>query len=114
MLDAERYRRTEFLNGLTIQVQLWEHDKAATWWIWKLIPVKAEGMPTPSQSSPSSSGSPPTYDGDTPGQSSAHAQYTESERDDFGTVVTEVTTTTNTTTTTTTTTTRKKYRVQDA
>ena len=117
MLGAERYRRTELLNSLTIQVQLWEQEKALTWWIWKLIPMKAEGMPTPASQSPlSSSGSPPTYDGDTAGQSSAHAQHTESERGDFGTIVTEVTTTTNTntTTTTTTTTTRKEYRVQDA
>lgn len=51
------------------------------------------------------SGSLPSYDGDTTGQSSAHAQHAEYEHDDFGTVVTEVTT--NTTTI------RKKYRVQD-
>ena len=49
------------------------------------------------------SGSLPSYDGDATGQSSAHAQHAEYERDDLGTVVTEVTTIT----------TRKKYRVQD-
>ena len=49
------------------------------------------------------SGSLPSYDGDATGQSSARAQHAEYERDDFGTVVTEVTTIT----------TRKKYRVQD-
>ena len=43
------------------------------------------------------SGSLPPYDGDT----AARAQHVGYERDDFGTVVTEVTTT------------RKRYRVQD-
>ena len=48
--------------------------------------------------------SPPLYDGDTSGQPSIRAQVTESKRDDFGTIVTEVTTVT----------TRKRYRVEDA
>ena len=80
------------------------------WWIWKLIPVKVEGASTSSQSSsePSGSGSPPSYDGDTTGQSSTRTQNTESERDDFGTIVTKVTTTTTTVTT------REKYRVEHA
>ena len=78
-----------------------------TWRIWKLIPVKVEGVFTPSRSLSEalSLGTLPSYDGDT-GRSSAHAQYAESERDDFGTVVTEVTTTVITS--------RKKYRVEDA
>ena len=74
--------------------------------VWKLIPVKAEGMPTPSQ--PSSEafglGSLPPYREDGTGQFPTRAHHAESERDDFGTIVTEVTTTT----------TRKRYRVQDA
>jgi len=49
------------------------------------------------------SGSLPSDDGDR-WHSSARAQHAESERDEFGTVVTEVTVVT----------TRKKYRVEDA
>ena len=74
---------------------------------WGLIPVKVEDASTPSQ---------PLHDGDKTTQSSAQVQHVEYERDDFGTVVTEVTTKTTTTTTATTTaiTTRKKYRAEDA
>jgi len=74
--------------------------------IWKLIPVKVEGAPTPSRSSSETlgPGSLPSYDVGTAGQSSARAQrMEESERDDFGTIVTEVTTIT----------TRRRYRVED-
>ena len=79
--------------------------------IWKLIPTKvdnAEGIFTPSQpsSDPFGSGPLPSYDSDTTGQSSTRAQHAEAERDDFGTIVTEVTTTVVTT--------RKRYRVEDA
>lgn len=76
--------------------------------MWKLIPVKAEGKSTPPRSSAEAlgSGSLPSYDGLVTGQSSTRAQHAESEQDDFGTVVTEVTTTVVTT--------RKKYRVEDA
>ena len=68
--------------------------------------MNVEGPPTTSGSSsePFGPGPLPSYDGDTTGQSSAHTQHTESERDDLGTVVTEVTTVT----------TRRKYRVEDA
>jgi len=45
----------------------------------------------------------PSDEGDVAGQSSTHAQNIESERDDLGTVVTEVTIVT----------TRKRYRVED-
>ena len=78
--------------------------------MWKLIPVKVDDAPTPSQSSYETPGLayPPAYGENTTGQSSAHAQHAESERDDFGTIVTEVTTTTTVVTT------RKKYRVEDA
>ena len=74
------------------------------WRIWKLIPVEVEGMLKPSQQlfETLGSGSLPPYDGDATGQSSAHTHFAESERDDFGTIVTEVTIT------------RKKYRVEEA
>ncbi|KAF9648163.1 hypothetical protein BDM02DRAFT_3115784 [Thelephora ganbajun] len=74
--------------------------------MWKLIPVKVEGMTTPSRSSSETlgPGSLPSYDEDASGQSLTRAQRTESERDDFGTIVTEVTTIT----------TRKRYRVEGA
>jgi len=55
--------------------------------MWKLIPVEL--------------GIPPPYDGGAIGQPPAHVQR-ETEYDDFGTIVTEVTTVT----------TRKKYRVE--
>lgn len=72
--------------------------------------MKVEGKFTPSQPSSETPGSSslPSYDGDGSGQSSTHSQHAESERDDFGTIVTEFTT--NTTVVTT----RKRYRVEDA
>ncbi|KAF9781774.1 hypothetical protein BJ322DRAFT_243563 [Thelephora terrestris] len=75
--------------------------------IWNLIPVKVEGAFLPSQFSSGTLGSgfPPSYDGaPATGQSSTHTRIAESERDEFGTIVTEVTTVT----------TRKRYRVEDA
>jgi len=68
--------------------------------------VKAEGTSTPSRSSSGTVGQgfPPSYEGDAIGESSARTQRMESERDEFGTVVTEVTTVT----------TRRRYRVEDA
>ena len=71
---------------------------------WRLIPARVEGVFTPSQSG--SLGSLPPYGEDATGQSSTHTHHAESEGDDFGTIVTEVTTSTITT--------RKRYRVQDA
>ena len=62
--------------------------------MWKLIPVETTDQ-----------GVPPSYEGDPFGQNFTPAHRTESERGDFGTVVTEVTTVTTTT--------RKKYRVED-
>jgi len=75
------------------------------WRIWKLIPVKVEGSFTHAQLPAETviSGSLPPYNGNQ-WQAIAHAQHVESERDEFGTVVTEVTVVT----------TRKKYRVEDA
>lgn len=76
--------------------------------IWKLIPVKVEGALSPSQSLSETFGSgfPPSYDGAATGEFSTHTRVAESEGDDFGTVVTEVSTVITTT--------RKKYRVADA
>ena len=94
------------LNSFTTQIFLWP-GKEADAPIWRLIPIKAEGVSTPLQQSSETldSGLPPSYSGDTPGQSSTESQHAESERDDFGTIVTEVTTTVVTT--------RKRYRVED-
>ena len=101
--DAEK----PSLNGFTTQIVLWT-VKEADGTIWRLIPIKAEGVSTPLQQSSEipGSGLPPSYSGDAPGQSSTQTQHAESERDDFGTIVTEVTTTLVTT--------RKRYRVEDA
>ena len=77
------------------------------WWIWKLIPVKVGGSSTPSRPSSETPGpsSLPSYDGNAIEQPSTnYAQHAESERDDFGTIVTEVTIVT----------TRKRYRVEGA
>ena len=76
--------------------------------------MKVEGISTPPQSS---SGMPdsyslPSYDGDAPGQSSTHTHHAEFERDEFGTIVNDVTVVT--TTSTNTVTTRKRYRVEDS
>jgi len=70
--------------------------------------VRVEDVFTPSQSVPETPGldSPAgSRDGDATEETSTRAQHGESERDDFGTIVTEVTTTTVTT--------RKRYRVAD-
>ena len=64
--------------------------------------MKIEGSLSPSSEVLGSG--PPSYDEGATGQSSVRTQVAESERDDFGTVVTEVTTVT----------TRKRYRVEDA
>ena len=65
-------------------------------------------MSTPPCLSPEAPGQGPlpSYDGLASGQSSTRTQHAGSERDDFGTVVTEVTTTVTTT--------RKTYRLEDA
>jgi len=69
--------------------------------------VKVAGASTPPRSSLGTpeSGPLPSYEGDK-GRSSTRAQYTESERDELGTTVDEVTVVTTTT--------RRRYRVEDA
>ena len=86
-----------------------EKPQGAAWRIWKLIPVKVEGVLAPAQllSEKLGSGPLPPYDGDATGQFSTRAQHAESEHDEFGTIVNEVTVTTTTVTT------RKRYRVED-
>ena len=93
------------LNVFTFQVILHKDGEPSlvTWWIWKLIPVKIEEETL-------GSGFPPSYDGDATRQSSTHAQRTDSEHDEFGTIVNEVTVVTTTSTVTT----RKRYRTEDA
>lgn len=79
--------------------------------VWKFIPVKVENALSPSQllSDILGSGSPPTYDGQaTEPETSTRTQNVESEHEEYGTVVTEVTVVNSTITT------RKKYRVEDA
>ena len=68
--------------------------------------MKIEGKSTSSRSPSGTVGQevPPSYEGDAIGESSVRGQRTESERDEFGTIVTEVTTVT----------TRRRYRVEDA
>ena len=70
--------------------------------------MRVEGISAPPRSSAErlGSGSLPPCALDLTGESSTHGQHVESERDDFGTVVTEVTTVTTST--------RKRYRVEDA
>lgn len=63
--------------------------------MWELIPVEIK-----------EGGFPPSYERDEAGQPSARMEREDSERDDFGTIVTEVTTVTTTT--------RRRYRVEDA
>ena len=98
--------RETIIERFRTQVNLWSDVNPAHCRIWKLIPVEVEGMFTPSSSSSEAlgSGSLPPYGEGATGQSSTRAYHAESERDDFGTVVTEVIITT----------TRKRYRVQDA
>lgn len=68
--------------------------------------MRVEGAFAPSRPPSEALGSSPLpqYDGDGARPSSTHAQHVESEHDDFGTVVTEVTVVT----------TRRRYRVEDA
>jgi len=88
------------------EVQTWD-NRPTPWQIWRLLPVKVEGTSTTSSRSPFGAVGqeiPPSYEGDAIGEPSARTQRTESERDEFGTIVTEVTTVT----------TRRRYRVEDA
>ena len=96
-----------------IQVISWPKDDLAAWQIWKLIPVKIDPKLAPSQSPSEAAGSDavPPYDADENGQPSARTQHAEFERDEFGTIVNEVTVVT--TVTRSTVTTQKRYRVED-
>lgn len=90
-------------------MKLWLEAAFYASYIWRLIPIKVEGELTllrPQSGDTPSLSSLPSYDGDGSGQSST--QRAESEHDDFGTIVTEVTTSTTVVTT------RKRYRVEDA
>ncbi|KAF9641997.1 hypothetical protein BDM02DRAFT_3194118 [Thelephora ganbajun] len=91
--------------GPKTTVSTWTDDERSPIRIWKLIPVEVEGVFTPS---PLGSGPLPPYDEDPTGQSSTRTQHVESEHDEFGTIVKEVTVVTSTITT------YKKYRVEDA
>jgi len=91
--DIEQDKRDE-----TSPVQLWEDGGTPySWWIWRLLPVKAEKPDLDSL---------PSYDRGATEQSPTRLQHVQSEHDGFGTIVTEVTTTTVTT--------HKRYRVEDA
>jgi len=89
-------------NGAKVITWTENNRDSVTLLMWKLIPVRVEP-----RSSNETEGQefPPSYEGDTAGQSSTRTQRAESERDDFGTVVTEVTTVTTST--------RRRYRVDD-
>jgi len=96
------------------QVNLWHDAKPSpAWRIWKLVPVNVEGTLTPAQLLAETLGPspihPPCYDGHPTGQLPARVQLDETERDEFGTIVNEVTVVTTTSTVTT----RKRYRVED-
>jgi len=98
-LEVRWYRRA-VTDGFEIQVMVYDETiERYPNRIWMLIPVKVEGGSSENLCSCSL----PAYDREATGQSSARAQHAEYERDDFGTIVTEVTTIT----------TRKRYRVQD-
>ena len=92
------------LNYFNAQIVCWTPDggrSSEPLLMWKLIPVKVEPR---SPNETGGHGFPPSYEGDETGQSSTRTQRAESERDDFGTIVTKVTTVT----------TRSRYRVEDA
>jgi hypothetical protein len=90
---------------LNTQVKSWTEDgrDSIPLLMWKLIPVKVEPRP-PAEIAGQQF--PPLYEGDAGVQPPTHTQHAEFERDDFGTIVTEVTTVTTST--------RRRYRVEDA
>ncbi|KAF9649754.1 hypothetical protein BDM02DRAFT_3113186 [Thelephora ganbajun] len=92
-----------------VPVQTYPEALNNAWQVWSLVPVKVEDpfMPPRPSRETVESGSLPSYEGDSE-QSSTRAQHTESEHDELGTVVNEVTVVTTTVTT------RKRYRVEDA
>lgn len=90
---------------LTTQVQFWVNNESHTEKIWKFFPVKTDASSTP----PPEADDSPLYEEGPTGQSSTRTKHAESEKDEFGTIVTEVTVVTTKSTVTT----RKKYRVGD-
>ena len=85
-------------NQFTSKVKI--HDLTSqAWGMWKLIPTEVDGGATPPDEEPGLGPAPPYNENERRGPTT-QAEY---ERDDFGTVVTEVTIVT----------TRKKYRVED-
>ena len=95
------------MNGFTTQVHFWANNEPVAWQIWKLVP---EFVDAGSASEAVGSGSLPPYDEGTTGQTSTRVQRVESEGDELGTIVNEVTVVT--TVTNSTITTRKRYRVE--
>jgi len=81
------------------------YDSASyTWQVWRLIPTEVEGADRPHERfdlDPL-----PQYNENERMRFPAHVRREELDRDDFGTVVTEITTVTTST--------RKKYRVEDS
>jgi len=110
--DTVYHSRELELSGCALQVLVYDDGVGVgAWRIWKLIPVNVEGAFAHSRSSFNEtvgSGSLPSYDGDTTGQSSTRTRHMESDSDEFGTIVNEVTVLTSTVTT------RKRYRVEEA
>ena len=109
-LGVRGYQRTSITEWF--QVVTWEDDTGKKpQQIWRLIPVKVDGVSTPLVSLSNTLGSepPPSHDGSATEQFSTCtcAQRTESECDELGTV-NEVTVVTTTVTT------RRRYRPEDA
>lgn len=110
-LQRQRYKGEVLLifahwtavDHLASQVHIHDGEKDVLCQTWILIPLNVEGVSTPLPSSGTlGSGPLPPYE---TGQSSAGTQHNaELTRDDFGTIVTEVTTIT----------TSRRYRVPDA
>ena len=90
------------------QVIRFDDTKRTAWRVWNLILVRVEGTAQSSQSSRDTS---PSYDGRATGPEppSTRVQHIGPERDEFGTIVNEVTTVTTTSTVTT----HKRYQVED-
>ena len=96
LLDMKKFRLNLSTPGP--QVKTWTDDNRNSQGnlMWDLIPVSVEGPETTGRDSP------PLYEGDATGRYHTRAHNAETERDDFGTIVTEITTVT----------TRRRYRVE--
>lgn len=107
--DTHRYQRI-IIDTFTIQVHFWANNEPVAWRIWKLVPVEIVPGTSSSQLSSDSGSLPPYYGSDATMQTSTRVQRVESEDEELGTIVNEVTVVT--TVTNSTITTRKKYRVE--